>query len=186
MNEIIDELLIELNKVKSFKLNYNRPNASGIRRIVQHGRDKELNRQHTYGVGCQSIQFGFKKQRFKKNAGLIESIWNNRYPEIYQKLLELGSYLIQDDFEFQKNNSLMNITLNKNFKTIPHYDANKSDSIIIGIGNYSRGRLVLYDQNDNIEYVDIKNKPFQFNGFETKHGTEDFDGDRYSIIYYLD
>lgn len=185
MNAIIEELLIELKKVKSFKLNYNRPNASGIRRIDQHGRDKELNRHHTYGFGCQSIQFGFKKQRFKK-GGLIESIWNNRYKEIYQKLLELSSHIIQEDFEFEKNNSLMNITLNKNFKTIAHYDQNRSDSIIIGIGNYSGGRLMLYDQNDHITYVDIKNKPVQFNGFETKHATENFEGDRYSIIYYLD
>ena len=184
MKEKIEELLIELKKINVLYNNYHRPNASGIRRVVEHGRDKELNRHHTYGFGCQSIQFGFKKQRFKK-GGLIESIWNNRYKEIYQKLLELGSYLIQDDFEFEKS-SLMNITLNKNFKTIPHYDSNKSDSIIIGIGNYSGGRLMLYDQNDNITYVDIKNKWFQFNGFKTKHATENFEGDRYSIIYYLD
>jgi hypothetical protein len=185
MNQIIDELLLELNKVKSFKLNYHRPNASGIRKIVQHGRDKELNRHHTYGVGCQSIQFGFKKQMFKKNSGLVESVWNKKYPEIYQNLLELSSYIIPENFEFEKS-SLMNITLNKNFKTIPHYDKNKSDSIIIGLGDYSGGRLMLYDEHDNVTYVEIKNKWFQFNGFETKHGTEDFDGDRYSIVYYLD
>ena len=185
MNEIIEELLIELNKVKVLYNNYHRPNASGIRTIVEHGQDKIFGRQHVYGFKCESITFGFKKQMFKKNAGLIESIWNKKYPEIYQRLLELSSYIIPEDFDFEKSSS-MNITLNKNFKCLPHYDKNNSDSIIIGIGNYSGGRLMLYDEHDNITYVDIKNKSFQFNGFETKHGTEDFDGDRYSIVYYLD
>jgi hypothetical protein len=156
-----------------------------IEELVEHGRDKELNRHHTYGFKCQSIQFGFKKQMFKKNSGLVESVWNKKYPEIYQNLLELSSYIIPEDFDFEKSSS-MNITLNKNFKCLPHYDKNNSDSIIMTIGNFEGGRLMLYDEHDNVEYVDIYENPLQFNGLETKHGTEDFTGDRWSIVYYLD
>jgi hypothetical protein len=185
MKEKIEELLIELKKIPVLYNNYHRPNASGIRQIVEHGRDKEFNKKSVYGFKCQSIQFGFKKQMFKKNSELVESVWNKKYPEIYQNLLELSSYIIPEDFDFQKNN-FMNITLNKNFKCLPHYDRNNSDSIIIGIGNYSQGRLMLYHEDDNVEYVDIYERPFQFNGFKLKHGTEDFTGDRWSIVYYID
>jgi hypothetical protein len=184
MNEIIDELLIELSKINVLFNNYHRPNASGIRRIVQHGQDKLLNRKHVYGYKCESITFGKKKRMFVKGLPYQESIFNKKYENIYQLLLELAPHVIPQDFpDIDKD---FNICLNRNFQCLAHYDANDSDSIIVSFGNYTQGRLILHHDDDDLEYIDINRKPFQFNGKKIKHSTEPFEGNRISVVYYVD
>lgn len=177
----IDLVLIELQKIKILNRNIHRENVTGIKRVAIEKRDIEFNTKHIYGYPCESIKFGTTNKRFtkKENGRHCFSVWNERYPALYNSLLNLALYVIPDDFDCD----LLNITLNKNLKCIPHNDKNNGDSIIIGIGDYTGGRLILHHDTHD-EYIDIKNKPYRFNGKNIKHSTEDFDGNRYSIIYY--
>ena len=77
------------------------------------------------------------------------------------------------------------IQYNKNHKCARHKDGkNVGESYIVGLGDYEGGRLIVYDENDNPEYIDIKNKFYKFNGSKYHHETEEFSGERYSMVYF--
>ncbi len=71
------------------------------------------------------------------------------------------------------------VQINKNFLCIPHKDRNNiGDSIIVGLGSYNSGDLVIEGKGHCILY-----SPLYFNGHELEHWTEPWtDGDRYSVV----
>jgi hypothetical protein len=74
--------------------------------------------------------------------------------------------------------------INRNFQTMPHKDSNNiGNSLIVGLGDYKDGELVIYE-DDNIKKIDIKYKPFIFNGSKLLHWTNNYEGDRYSFVSY--
>ena len=178
MEEAIQKVLTELKKIKTLHKNIYRPNVTGLKGTYQGPKDKEYGTIRKHGFPCESITFGITKFFIKKKS---ESGFNKKYPELYQSILELALYVIPDDFEMIDT---PNICLNKNLLCLPHKDQNKGDSIIIGLGDYTGGRLILHHTDIDLEFVDIKNKPFKFNGKKIKHSTEPFEGDRWSIIFY--
>lgn len=122
---------------------------------------------------CQSITFGRVIPRFKKNAICQDRIANALYPNLYLNLKSIASTMFP---EFEYNT----ITLNHNFKCEPHKDGrNVGDSIIIGFGDYKDGELNIENVKHNIKY-----KPLRFNGAISEHWVEDFDGERWTAIYF--
>ena len=180
MEDIYNEVYDVLKQQKNLPMNNDRPNVSGIRKIVSYGNDIKYGYNRRLGFPCQSTTFGFTRKRFdKKDKGLTEYVSNKKYPLVYQALLELASYIIPDDLEVNS------ITLNHNLKCKPHIDAyNKYDSIIVGLGDYTGGELCLYNEDKMDECIDIKNKPLRFNGSKIIHSTNDFEGDRWSVVYF--
>ena len=71
------------------------------------------------------------------------------------------------------------VMINRNFKCIPHRDKNNiGDSIIVGMGNYNGGDLVIEGKGHCILY-----SPLVFNGSEKEHWVENWtDGDRYTVV----
>lgn len=78
------------------------------------------------------------------------------------------------------------IQFNKNNRTKKHKDGfNVGESYIIGLGDYTGGDLIVYDENgNNPKRYDIKNKWLKFNGSIFPHETAPFKGDRYTLVYY--
>lgn len=183
MDEAIQKVLTELKKIKTLNRNTHRPNVSGIKKKKQYnGWDKIKNTFHIEAFPCESVTFGITEIKFNKGEERFKpSIYNNKYPDLFQSILELALYIIPEDFEML---GIPNICVNKNLLCLPHNDNNKGDSIIIGLGNYTGGRLILHHTDIDLEFIDIKNKPFKFNGKKIKHSTEPFEGDRWSIIFY--
>lgn len=169
--------------LKNFKMKKtsNRSNASGVKKMVQWGRNKNTDKYDRVGFPCESMNFGLVKKRFcndgNPNIKFDQPIQygnnNKKYPEIYEQLKKLIEE-IDPNFEYDC------ITINRNFKCRPHYDRNnKSPSLIVGFGNYEGGELVIEG-----EEFDIKNKPLIFNGSIAKHWTLEWNGDRFSVIYF--
>ncbi len=122
---------------------------------------------------CESATFGQVKARFIKNGNIVERKPNILYPELYKGLKNIAETLFPD-FEYNT------ITLNHNLKCKAHKDSrNVGNSIILGFGNYEGGKL-----NVEGESIDIKYKPFKFNGAEKTHYTEDFTKERWSAVYF--
>lgn len=72
-------------------------------------------------------------------------------------------------------------TINKNVITNWHFDKkNFGKTLIFAVGDYTGGRLLLRHGDP----IDIKEKPFYFNGHELEHSTEPFTGTRYSLMFY--
>ena len=95
------------------------------------------------------------------------------YPEI-DALLKDFINEIEPEFVYTT------VTMNKNFKCLPHVDGkNVGKSWIIGLGDYSGGEL-------NIEGVkhDIRGRWLKFNGSEKEHWVEPFEGNRYTLVYF--
>jgi len=174
----IDLYFETINILDNYKIkpNIHRPNASGIQRTAVWGVKKP--HRVNVGVKCLSQNFGLVKSRFPtsdglKPAGIRQSNNNDKYPEVYNQLKKLIKE-IAPDFEYNS------ITVNKNFRCLPHKDkANIKPSLIIGLGDYTGGEL-------NIEncLFDIKCNPLIFNGSLLEHSTEPFTGTRYSIVFY--
>lgn len=178
--ELYNECLEILKNHKIIKTK-NRPNASGLQKLVQWGRNKNTNKFDRVGFPVESQNFGMVIKRFlnngnpeiKFNSPFQEGSNNKKYPAVYNILKKL-IHEIDPEFEYNA------ITLNHNFKCEPHYDKNnKSPSLIIGLGDYQGGELVIED----VEF-DIRCNPLVFNGGFLKHWTNDFIGDRYSVVYY--
>ena len=122
---------------------------------------------------CESVTFGWSKSRFKKNAKLQPRKNNTKYPKVYKQLKYIASVFFPD-FKYDS------ITLNHNLKCEAHKDGNNvGESIIVGFGNYENGNL-----NIEGESIDIKYKPYKFNGSEKTHYTEEWTGDRWSAVFY--
>lgn len=70
------------------------------------------------------------------------------------------------------------VMINKNFQCPPHKDVNNiGDSIIVGLGNYNGGDIVVEGKGHCLLY-----SPLIFNGHEKEHWVEDFTGDRYTVV----
>jgi hypothetical protein len=77
------------------------------------------------------------------------------------------------------------VTLNYGVKAKKHTDSfNVGDSVILGISDYQGGKLRVYTSETEYNAYDIQDTPLMFNGSELAHETEDFTGERYTIIYY--
>lgn len=174
---------------KKIKRTRKRPNVSGfdheyIKKIdgklngktcVIPGLTKNGKKKLANYVGhlCESATFGKTKSRFMKNAPVIERAPNSLYPQLYKDLKQIAETMFPD---FNYNT----ITLNHNLKCKAHKDGNNvGDSIIIGFGDYKGGFL-----NVEGESFDIRYKPFKFNGALKTHYTEDFEGERWSAVYF--
>lgn len=175
---------------KKIKTTRKRPNTSGldmeyIRRIdgiikgntviipglTKTGKKKVAN---YVGIRCESATFGLTRQYFKKNPPIEERLPNKLYPQLYENLKYIANYFFPD---FKYNT----ITLNHNFKCKPHKDGkNRGSSMIIGFGNYLDGEL-------NIEGIkhDIRYKPLEFDGSKKEHWVEDWEGDRWTAVYFF-
>ena len=70
-------------------------------------------------------------------------------------------------------------------RSAKHIDGNNVGvSYIIAFGDYTGGRLIIYNKDDKPEYIDIKNKFYSFNGSEIYHETEKFEGVRVSLVFF--
>lgn len=127
----------------------------------------------------RSLNFGWGNVR---KVGYSEFKANKTYPDIYQELQIMALSICP----FPVNS----FVVNHNFQCNPHKDKNKSDSVIVGLGDYKGGELRMSKPTEHyggvyweVEEYDIKYKPFQFNGYLHSHWTKEFTGERYSIIF---
>ena len=166
--------------LKNFKMSKttNRANVSGLEKRKTYGNKPKL---FFVGRRCESMNFGLVRKRFGLNGNkkykvqkqIDEGNNNFKYPDIY-KQLQLLIKSIDPTFKYNT------ITLNHNLLCLPHKDKhNKSPSLIVAFGDFLGGELVL----DCCEF-DINRKPLIMNGSNVIHWTNNFIGDRYSVIYY--
>jgi FkbM family methyltransferase len=122
-----------------------------------------------------TITFGVVHKMFTKDISLSAPCV--KYPKLYQLLLDYGKEL-NPNFRFGL------ITLNKNFKCNPHHDKkNQGITMIKAFGDYTGGDLCI-EKNGKTVKIDIRKEPFYFNGSETLHWVDDFEGERYSVVFY--
>jgi len=114
-----------------------------------------------------SISVGYTCHWAKPNKPMLPSRAMVADPRIYNECKRLFP-----DFSFEC------VIINKNLLCPPHKDINNiGDSIIIGLGDYTGGDLIIEGEPHCILY-----SPLIFNGHEKTHWTAPFTNDRFSII----
>lgn len=110
-------------------------------------------------------------------VGIVRSRFDARFPE----LLALARRLMRSHDPRFKYTS---VQVNKNMACRPHRDAgNEGPSYIIGLGDYTGGRLVVWDDAGKQQRIDIRNRFFRFDGRKL-HAVEPFKGERYSLVFF--
>jgi hypothetical protein len=118
-----------------------------------------------------SVNVGYVRRIFVKGLPIMKGqFMKKNNDEIYNECKRLFPDFIFDG-----------VMINKNFKCPPHKDKNNNgDSMIIGLGNYENGELVVEN-----EPIDIKYEPYIFNGSKKEHYVNDWiNGDRYSVVLF--
>lgn len=165
--EAREKLLNALTSITVPKIARSRTTASG-KYISQ--------RDSVIGNIGRTQNFGFGQARAKGYCTMVSTL---KHPEVMKALVEFGNLAVPPGFFYNM------ITLNHGVKAKKHTDGkNVGDSVIVGIGNYTGGALRLYDSETTYTTYSIKDAPLIFNGSQIAHETEDFEGDRYTIIYY--
>jgi hypothetical protein len=76
------------------------------------------------------------------------------------------------------------ITVNQNFKCLPHRDkGNVGESFLVAFGDYQGGDLVIHEGDLSGSHP-IGYTPIQTDFSKVLHSVTDFTGDRYSLVFY--
>ena len=135
-----------------------------------------LQREHIIGSIGRTCNFGLTRSR---RTGYCNSQYSTKRPDLYKKIFDFGKHVCPPGMD------VTSVTLNLGVKAKKHIDGfNVGESVIVGIGDYTNGKLRVYSSESDYVAYDIQNKPLMFNGAVLPHETEDFEGERYTIIYY--
>ena len=97
-------------------------------------------------------------------------------PELYKHLLDFAEKYVDISYNA--------ITLNQNYKTLPHYDKhNIGDSYLVSFGDFLGGDLIIH-KNHYLEYHNIWHRPMKADFSKILHSTDTFEGNRYSLVFY--
>ena len=102
---------------------------------------------------------------------------NRLFPELARAAFELETVLLP------RRPPSTTIAVNRHARFKPHVDsgagAGQSLSLIVGLGNYSGGELVIEGEEKDIQY-----RPLEFDGWTQRHWTRPFQGERYSLVWF--
>ena len=116
-----------------------------------------------------------------RNMGLGDSHRGTRanleFPELATAIFELENALRPN-----RPSSTM-VAVNRRATFVPHTDAGagfeESTSLIVGLGEYTGGELIVDGEPHDIRYI-----PLEFDGWRQQHSTAPFQGERFSLVWF--
>jgi tRNA U38,U39,U40 pseudouridine synthase TruA len=107
----------------------------------------------------------------------IQPKGNQLFPELMKAAFELEAALCPN------REPSSTIAVNRNAQFRPHTDsgagAGQSTSLIVGLGTYAGGELMVEGKKHDIRYNGI-----EFDGWKQRHWTMPFLGERYSLVWF--
>jgi len=108
---------------------------------------------------------------------LLQPRSNSIFPDLLRECFILERRL------FPNRPPSSTIAVNKHCQFRPHRDIGlgngQSDSLIFALGDFTGGELLVEN-----EIQDIRYKPLEFNGWQSRHSTLPFIGERYSLVFF--
>lgn len=137
-----------------------------------------------YGSTFRQQPVHYKKQREPdpNNPKLNLTKAKSDSPELHEIFVEFSSLYFPN---FKWNS----VQMNKNYTIPAHFDSlNVGESVLVGAaGNYVNGLTCLYNEEKReIEKIDSRLKPQQFDGSQILHWSEQARGtdDRYTLVFF--
>jgi hypothetical protein len=144
---------------------------------------KAKNNQHETRSSAYSFKEGWGGASGSFSVGYMPGGINKRpksnelFPEFVKAAFKLETVLFPD----RKPSST--IAVNRNAQFRPHTDsgagAGQSTSLIVALGNFIGGELVVEGETVCIQY-----QPIEFDGWKQRHWTMPFEGERYSLVWF--
>ena len=135
-----------------------------------------------------------KAQQEHELTCLMMPLANDKFPDLVKAIFELEEILANQARSRLTVDSLVqgivvprapssHCAVNCNAEFTPHVDSGtgsgQSLSMIVGLGDYSGGEL--YIEGD---LFDIRFKPIEFDGWKLRHWTNQFQGERFSLVWF--
>lgn len=102
---------------------------------------------------------------------------NSMFPDLVKAAFDLETKL------FPEREPSSTIAINRNAQFRPHTDsgagAGQSTSLIVGLGTYAGGELMVEGDKNDIRY-----KAIEFDGWKQRHWTMPFQGERFSLVWF--
>ena len=132
-----------------------------------------------YGLTWRGYLAPGRFRTSSKYEGLYETKCVDLYPKFKEVAREFAD-LYFPHFEW------VNIQLNKNYPIPPHFDSvNVGTSKIVALGDYTGGTLMVdFAEDGGLREFNIQYQMVEFDGSKYKHWVNDFEGDRYSIVFF--
>ncbi len=145
---------------------------------------KKGNIKHPKDGGSMLYGLTWKKYLSPTKNRTPSEYVNLCYTKCYDLYPELKNIIAEFAFIYFKDFDYDSIQLNKNYKCPKHVDSkNVGESILISTGDYTGGETIIYYEDK--EYIeDSRECPLKFNGSKYYHRVKDFEGTRYSIVFF--
>jgi tRNA U38,U39,U40 pseudouridine synthase TruA len=189
--EVYQEVLLYLQKADASGL---WPSTTPKRQLVMVS--TKINDESTVSLAMAHVKAKFNKEdrasayTFEEGQGGASGSFSvGAFPgEMQPKGNEIFPELMKAAFKLERvlmpnREPSSTIAINRNAQFRPHTDsgagAGQSTSLIVGLGNYTGGELVVEGEQKDIRY-----KPLEFNGWTQRHWTMPFQGERYSLVWF--
>ena len=163
--DILDEIYEQLEDI-TLPTSYRTSSKSGNFHAIKTGVTSQKNARQTL--------FGVTKYRGKKQA----TTSTKKYPymmTLFNEFIDCH----RPGFKFKS------VYVNRNTIAKKHLDSkNTGESLIVGFGDYTGGKTVLYTLNGKEKKFNIKSHSLIFNGSKIEHKSEHFNGTRYSLVFF--
>ena len=149
---------------------------SGRRQLIVQSTSKKMPEiSGTGGIDVSSTGGSFSLGSMP--PPLSEPQNNKKFSKLLKAVFELERHLMPH----RPPSSTIAINCNAQFK--PHRDsgagAGQLQSMIVGLGDYVGGELVVESEVHDIQY-----QPMEFNGWKQRHWTLPFSGERFSLVWF--
>lgn len=97
-------------------------------------------------------------------------------PKLYKHLLDFADKYVDISWNA--------VTVNQSYKAAPHYDKNNLGvSFLVAFGDYKGGALRCFE-GDLSGAHNVQHRPIVADFSKILHSVEDFEGERYSLVFY--
>jgi hypothetical protein len=139
--------------------------------------NSERSSAYSFEEGDGGASGSFSVGAMPDNGSCSQPKGNLLFPELVKAAFELEVALCPD------REPSSTIAINRNAQFRPHTDkgagAGQSKSLIVGLGNFVGGELVVEGVKTDIRY-----KAVEFDGWKERHWTLPFQGERYSLVWF--
>jgi tRNA U38,U39,U40 pseudouridine synthase TruA len=185
-----EEFLPVLSQLRQISATGRWPETSAARSSVVRNLDKSPDSDvRTNG------SFTVINPNFHPAESTTPPLGNELFPDLVKAIFELEMRLSKptddgvvagDKLETSvatRGRSSSHCAVNCNAQFTPHVDsgtgAGQSLSMIVGLGDYYEGELFV-----ERDLFDIRYKPLEFDGWKLRHWTNNFEGERYSLVWF--
>jgi hypothetical protein len=158
--------------------------SSARSKIIKHNPKNENNKNVIDSGSFTVINPKFNEGLLMNDERIRVPLGNQLFPDLVTAIFSLEEQLSKDpNSAIYKRPVSSHCAVNRNAQFTPHVDSGRGSgqslSMIVGLGDYTGGDLLIEGESSNIRY-----NPIEFDGWKQRHWTAPFSGERYSLVWF--